>query len=398
MKALYISALSSKALIDKIHNKTKENPGFAVQKFSRLIVSGLISNGVDVTALTCPPIVKKYTRKIFVNLTNETENGIKYRYMPFLNIPLLRNICIFLYSFFYVLLWGLKNKDKKVIICDVLCISSSIGTLLASKIVRLRSVGVVTDIYSQMVGIPTSGMKKYLSKLAGIINSKYISSFTHYVLLTEAMNELVNPNNRPYIVMEALCDSSLSSDFTKVDKEYPRTVIYAGGIEEKYGLKMLVDAFIKINRDDVHLYIYGSGTYVEPLKKITEQYRTIIYKGICPNEEIVDSEMRASLLINPRFSTEEFTKYSFPSKNMEYMVSGTPLLTTKLPGMPEEYHQYVYLFEDETIEGYYNKICEVLSKSTEELDSIGYNARRFVLEHKNNIVQAERIISLLSYK
>lgn len=395
MKALYISALSSKALIDKIHNKTKENPGFAVQKFSRLIVSGLISNGADVTALTCPPIDKKYTRKIFVNLKNETEYGIKYRYMPFLNIPLLRNICIFLYSFFYVLLWGLKNKEKKVIICDVLCISSSIGTLLASKIVRLRSVGVVTDIYSQMVGIPTSGMKKYLTKLAGIINSKYISSFTHYVLLTEAMNELVNPKNRPYIVMEALCDSSISSDFTKVEKNYPRTVIYAGGIEEKYGLKMLVDAFIKINIDDVHLHIYGSGTYVEQLKKITEQYSTIIYKGICPNEEIVDSEMRASLLINPRFSTEEFTKYSFPSKNMEYMVSGTPLLTTKLPGMPEEYHQYVYLFEDETIEGYYNKICEVLSKSTEELDSIGYNARRFVLEYKNNIVQAERIISLL---
>lgn len=33
------------------------------------------------------------------------------------------------------------------------------------------------------------------------------------------------------------------------------------------------------------------------------------------------------------------------------MVSGTPVLTTPLPGMPEEYDQYVYLFDDESTEG-----------------------------------------------
>lgn len=396
MKIIYISALSSQSLIDKIYHITKGNPGFAVQKFSRLLVSGLIANGVDVTALTCPPIVKNFTRKHFVNLKNETESGIKYHYMPFLNIPIFRNICVFIYSFFYVLFWGIKDKANKAVICDVLCVSSCLGALLASQIIKLRNVGVVTDIYSQMIGQPSSGMRKYLSKLAGVLNSKYVSSFTHYVLLTEAMNGLVNPKHRPYIVMEALCDSALSSSFSKMEKDYPRTVIYAGGIEERYGLKMLVDAFSKISTDDVQLHIYGSGTYVDSIKKIASQYSSIKYKGVCPNEEIVDAEMRASLLINPRFSTEEFTKFSFPSKNMEYMVSGTPLLTTKLPGMPKDYYEYVYLFEDETVDGYYKKICEVLGLSQEELDSKGFNARRFVLEQKNNIIQAKRIIALLS--
>ena len=32
------------------------------------------------------------------------------------------------------------------------------------------------------------------------------------------------------------------------------------------------------------------------------------------------------------------------------MVSGTPLLTTKLPGMPMEYWEYVYLFDNEKLE------------------------------------------------
>ena len=103
MKILYISALSSKSLIDEIHHITKDNPGFAVQKFSRLLVGGLIANGVDVVALTCPPIFKNFTRKYFVNIKDETENGIIYHYMPFFNISIFRNICVFIYSFFYVL-------------------------------------------------------------------------------------------------------------------------------------------------------------------------------------------------------------------------------------------------------------------------------------------------------
>ena len=37
----------------------------------------------------------------------------------------------------------------------------------------------------------------------------------------------------------------------------------------------------------------------------------------------------------------EFTKYSFPSKNMEYLASGTAVLTTRLPGMPAEYYEHV---------------------------------------------------------
>ena len=36
---------------------------------------------------------------------------------------------------------------------------------------------------------------------------------------------------------------------------------------------------------------------------------------------------------------------------MEYMVSGTPMMTTVLPGMPEEYYPYVWLIEDETEDG-----------------------------------------------
>ena len=89
-------------------------------------------------------------------------------------------------------------------------------------------------------------------------------------------------------------------------------------------------------------------------------------------------------------------KYSFPSKNMEYMVSGTPVLTTNLPGMPEEYKDYVYLFEDESVQGMARKIREVLSLPTNELYRKGRAAKEFVLNEKNNICQTHKILLLFT--
>ncbi|MBP3927161.1 MAG: glycosyltransferase family 1 protein, partial [Clostridium sp.] len=86
---------------------------------------------------------------------------------------------------------------------------------------------------------------------------------------------------------------------------------------------------------------------------------------------------------------------SFPSKTMEYMASGTPVLTTVLPGMPKEYHPYVYLLEDETADGISEMLKKVLGNSEEDLFRKGMEARRFVLEQKNNVIQAQKILDML---
>lgn len=397
MELLYISALSSERLINEIYEKTNANPGFAVQKFSRSLVRGLIQNGVKCTALSTPPVTRQFNKNLWISLDNETEKDVEYHYIPFINSPLLKHICIFFYSFFYVLKWGGRLTKEKAVICDVLCISLSLAVLLASKIIRLKAVAVVTDIYDQMVGKQSKGIRKLVRDVAGKLNNIYVRSFSMYVLLTEAMNTLVNPKGRPYIVMEALCeDEDNVINEKNVEKSFPRVILYAGGLEEKYGLKMLVEAFKRIDDPSCELHLYGSGSYASELIKETEIDARIKYWGVRKNEEILAAEARATLLVNPRFSTEEFTKYSFPSKNMEYMLSGTPLLTTKLPGMPKEYYPYVFLFEEELLIGYTNLLRRVLSYSYDKLNEIGRSAQKYVIENKNIIIQGKRILELMS--
>lgn len=390
MKLLYISALSSSRLISEIYKKSGKDPGFAVQKFSRLLVKGLMANGADVVALSNPPATEDRRK---VSYGKEREEGVHYKYIPYLNVALLKHLCLFGYAFVYVLLWGCRHRREKTIVCDVLSISVCMGALLASKINRVRSVAVVTDIYSLMVG---NAKVSWIVRFAAYLNQCYISSFNRYVLLTSQMNERVNPKGKPHIVMEALCDLSMAEqDVQNEEKASPRTVIYAGGIQERYGLKMLAEAFVRANIPDARLVYYGSGPYVEEYKKLCAAHPNLEYRGVVPNEEIVAEELKATLLVNPRPTTEEFTKYSFPSKNMEYMASGTPLLTTKLPGMPEEYHQYVYLFEEESVQGYVNALRKVLSLPADTLYVKGEQAKKFVLQNKNYVAQAQRVLGLL---
>lgn len=395
MHILYVSALSSESFINDIYNKTKSNPGFAVQKFSRSLVKGMVKCGANCVALSVPPISRDFSKSFCFFHNNEKESDIQYSYIPFINIPLLKHVSVFIYAFIYLLMWGRKHPKEKVIICDVLCVSLSLAVLLASRINRLKTVAVVTDIYDQMVGGKTNRLSRLLKSVAGALNRKYVQSFSMYVLLTEAMNDVVNPHGRPYLIIEGLCDAESQYEQASLTKSFPRVILYAGGLEERYGLKMLVDAFKSIDSKTIELHIYGSGSYENQLKNECICDPRIRYWGVKPNYEVVEAELKATLLVNPRFTTEEFTKYSFPSKNMEYMLSGTPLLTTKLPGMPKEYDDYVFLFNEETIEGYAQRLIELSNLSEQELLFFGHQARRFVLKYKNNISQAGRILELI---
>ena len=252
----------------------------------------------------------------------------------------------------------------------------------------------MTDMPGLMVG--TSNGKSLLSKFIAYINKSYLKSFDYYVFLTEQMNPVVNRKNRPYIVMEGLVDVDMQiTPHAEWALGMKRNIIYAGGLYERYGVKMLIEAFMQTSFEDVSFSIYGMGEMEQQIKEYEKKDPRIHYYGAVPNSKVVEEELKATLLINPRPTHEEFTQYSFPSKNMEYMVSGTPVLTTKLPGMPVEYYPYVFLFDEETVEGYKRKLEEILSLPYKQMKEKGGFGKRFVVMKKNNIIQVERIIRLL---
>ena len=259
----------------------------------------------------------------------------------------------------------------------------------------------VEVIYNRLKVVSGYDLSEFNKKKLGIsefvrwVNKFYLNSFDYYVFLTEQMNPKINTKGRPYIVMEGLVDVNMKDLPSRKEVGGPRNVIYAGGLYEEYGVRMLIEAFLLLDMGDVMLSLYGDGPLVPFIKECEKKDNRIRYEGVQPNDKIVEEELKATLLVNPRPTHEEFTQYSFPSKNMEYMVSGTPVLTTKLPGMPKEYYGYMYLFEEEDVKGYCNRLKYVLSLPKDELLRKGEEAKEFVLKKKNNVLQSGRVLNLI---
>ena len=106
-------------------------------------------------------------------------------------------------------------------------------------------------------------------------------------------------------------------------------------------------------------------------------------------------QREATVLVNPRTSEGEFTKYSFPSKTMEYLASGTPCIMNKLKGIPQEYFKFIFFPENESVFELSQIIIEICKKEQSELNKIGELAKRFIFENKTPDKQCEKIYNML---
>lgn len=399
MNIIYLSACCSKRKIQEIMQSGEMKSLPQAQKYNGLMIEGLKENGLNIIAVSAIPTNRTDSKKTKYKREVEKVSGVEFIYLPFINFPYLRQKTLHKNAKKEIKkLIKLFNNDC-VIICDILNQSISTAALKVGKKYNVPVLGIVTDVPGHGAGAKQKELnfiKRYISNYAQKKNIKNMVKYDAYLFLTEAMNDVVNKYSRPYIVIEGQSDAKMANrENALCDKTIPKVLLYAGSIHKEYGIERLTKSFLNSNVSGWELHIYGNGNYDKELRQIAKENETIKFFGVVSNDEIVDKEIKASLLVNPRPTDADFVKYSFPSKTMEYMASGTPLLTTKLPGMPKEYNDYMYLFNGESVENMSDKLCEVLSFSAEEMHEKGILAKKFILEEKNNVIQAKKLIEFI---
>lgn len=157
----------------------------------------------------------------------------------------------------------------------------------------------------------------------------------------------------------------------------------------------LIDAFEKLNRLDVELWICGAGDSVKEIKIRTGKNSKIKFFGFVSPTEAANLQRKAMVLVNPRKDNGDYTKYSFPSKTLEYMMARKPVIMHKLPGVPSDYYDYVFSPADESIEEFANVMNTVLNLDSDVLQKRVQEAYDFVANKKNSKVQMKRVLDLL---
>jgi len=381
MSILYFSSM-----FDKNTSKIFDDPtkiSYAANKYNSLLSEGIALNGIDVSVFAALPVTSDNCKKKYISKLVRKIGNYCIRYLFTLNIPIIKNILRIFQSFFVVLF----SKLDSISIMDIYAQSLCIGVCIASIIRRKPYYCVVTDLPEYVGAI---GVEIKVSKIMSFI----INKSSGYVLLTEQMTERLPAKNKKYVIIEGLVPAVKNSEEQSYNKSLndKTIVMYAGSLHKEFGIEHLIEAFLSIHKDNEELHLFGNGNYVPFIKQIAELNKSIIYHGVCPNNEILDFERKSTLLVNPRSSKGEYTKYSFPSKVIEYFSSGTPVLMAKLPGIPEDYYQYCLTFDDHHPEGLQKSLRQALNMDNNSLSDLGLNARKFVLENKNNYIQAKKVI------
>lgn len=222
--------------------------------------------------------------------------------------------------------------------------------------------------------------------------SHYSKCVDKYILLTKYMNSVVNKSNKPFMVMEGIAPK----EYERVDGTIIRRIVYSGTLQLKYGLPVLLEAIALVKDPDISFEFYGSGEGKYNIEEASMKDPRIKYKGVLQRKELHAIQQRSLALINPRQNNDEFTRYSFPSKILEYMLSGRPVIAYCLDGMPEEYRGYILEPNDNSAESLAFLIEKTIHMNETQLKEIGEKARQFVSEKKDYINQTSRIIDFLN--
>ncbi len=114
-----------------------------------------------------------------------------------------------------------------------------------------------------------------------------------------------------------------------------------------------------------------------------------------PFDAVADLYGSADLLLNMRLTRRLDTRYFFPSKLMEYLASGVPVLTTCPGKVREEFSELAFLLEDESGEALARQIRQVAELPSDEREQRGRAARDFMANHRTWNAQAHRIVAFI---
>lgn len=203
--------------------------------------------------------------------------------------------------------------------------------------------------------------------------------------------------NTPYIEIFHSCDSRDFQEKKQYEKRKEKMVLYAGLINPCYGIINILDAMKNLSQN-YRLVICGGGEMeiIDQIKDAALKDNRIKYLGLIPRVEALRLEQLSDVLLmirTARTKSEKYiAKYCQPSKLPEYMLSGTPILSTDIPAIPSSAKPYLNITDTNRIAEDIVAICESdFNASIRKAEE----ARNFALQECNVIKQNNAIISFV---
>lgn len=308
--------------------------------------------------------------------------GFKVRVLGFVNLIILKHITRLIACFKVIPSLIRYNKIDTIFVHGLHSPFLIFG--LWARLNGCKVIVILTD--SPGLFIESDGtISRFLKRIDSFFIRSILKRMDGVVALSSLLAETLVPK-LPSLIFPGILNSksSLLASNKKFSNKFNShsnkfTIVYAGTLNEEYGVRMLIDAVVGMDEHaDIILKLYGRGNQVDFAKNMSLYNKRIYYGGFVSSSKIAQEMCSACLLINPRPSSEDFSRMSFPSKLIEYLGTGRPVLTTRIFGIPRELESCFYYIDTESVEGIQLAIQELMNTPIKDREMHGLLARSLV--------------------
>lgn len=389
MKILMICGVYDEASEQYIFKNSKGYLEQSANIFQKKIIYGIEQNNIVYQLFSAPFIgsyPNRFNKIFFSGFPKPKENWF---YTKFCNIWGLRNIFRSIALKKSIRKNYIKDNEENLIIVYGAHTPFLNAAMYAKKRIKNSKVCFVCPDLPQFMNLNKN--KKIMYDLFKKYDIKrmyrYIDKVDSFLLLTENMKNVLNVGNRPYQVCEGIITEEKKYTNKSKTDDINKMILYAGKTNYLFGIKDLIEAFKNIKNEHLFLVICGDGdarNFIEEQIKIDNRIK---YIGQVTEKKALELIACADILVNPRQNNDEYTKYSFPSKNIEYLLSGNIVVTSMLDGMPQDYKEFIYEIEGNDIEKALRKALEadsneISSKTKKAYDYINKKlVSKYIIEN-----------------
>lgn len=396
---LFVGRYYSPKVYELIKNSTKGKVGYSTHNYEIAALEGLAANeNVMIKSITCPAVFSYPHNNNYIFTPAETFNigRIPCYSIGLCNIVFINKIWAFITSTYQIVKFIYSFKGEEVnIICNL---ASSAGAVKLAQFISHKKVKItylILDIPQMVSNMDKMNVvKSFFIKIMNTTSMKLASKSDFLILMTEQMMDFITKPIK-HTVIEGWVRESLSDSAAINFKSCKNVILYTGTLRKIFGIMNLLDAFQQIEDNEVELWLCGSGDAEQEIKIRSQNDNRIKFYGLVSSEKARELQKQATILVNPRTSKGDYTKYSFPSKTLEYLLSGKPAIVYKLPGIPDEYYQYLFTPIEETVDALAEKIKDVFSMIPAQRNAIALSGREFVLKNKTPEIQMSKVYKML---
>lgn len=157
-----------------------------------------------------------------------------------------------------------------------------------------------------------------------------------------------------------------------------RVILYAGSRSRAGGVDRLMAAVDLLKTPAVEFVLTGQGKGRDPsLAGITARSSRIRDLGMVAENELQRLALAADVLVNPRPVLAEHSCMNFPSKVLDYISYGRPIVSTRAAGLGPAFDDVLVYTEGDDPSHLARAIDEVLQWSQAEVAACAERCRRF---------------------